>query len=76
VITSCGGVVNDFVNNKYDPDYQSCYQRRGFSDNNTYWSSREYNNDSSRVWSVNFNVGVDGWGLKSYEFYALCVPGQ
>ncbi len=36
VITSCGGVDD---NNANDADSQSCYQSRGFSDKNSYWSS-------------------------------------
>jgi hypothetical protein len=76
VITSCGGVVNDYENNRNDPDYQSCYQRRGFSDKDWYWSLTEYNNDSSNAWGVYFYGGDGNWGYKSDEDYALCVRGQ
>jgi len=76
VIISCGGVVDDSENNLNDPDYKSCYQRRGFSDKGVYWSSTEYNNDSSDAWLVGFYYGDDVWGVKSNEFYALCVRGQ
>jgi len=76
VITSCGGVVNESNNNTNDPDYQSCYQRRGFSYKDVYLSSTEYNNDSSGAWYVSFYGGNDGWYDKSSEDYALCVRGQ
>ncbi len=76
VITSCGGVVNESSNNINDPDYQSCYQRRGFRDKDWYWSSTEYNNNSSSAWGVNFNGGKGTWGSKSDQNYALCVRGQ
>jgi len=77
VITSCGGVVDDYDNNENNPDYQSCYKRKGFSSSgafDAYWSSSEYN--SSDAWLVLFGSGLGVWGRKSSEVYALCVRGQ
>jgi len=72
VVTSCGGVVDDHANNENDPDYQSCYKRRGF-DKGWYWSSTEYNNISSYAWIVYFYYGdVNGYD-KGYNIYPRCV---
>jgi hypothetical protein len=72
VIISCGG-GDDYDNNMNNSDYQSCYQRRGFSNKDWYWSSTEYNNDSSGAQLVNFHDGNGYWLSKSYESYFLCV---
>jgi hypothetical protein len=56
------------------------YIRKEFSENMPqyagFWSTTEYNNNSSDAWDVNFYHGRDSWSSKSYESYALCVRGK
>ncbi len=72
VITDCGGVVGDF-NNRKNLKYQECYQRRGFSNKDLYFSSTETNNYSSRALSVSFYHGFDHARLKLDGYYVLCI---
>jgi hypothetical protein len=70
VVTDCGGVIDDYKNNRNNSNYQTCYKQRGFT-SNYYWSSTE--EDSSGAWVVSFGNGSDSWSIKSNNFYALCV---
>ena len=70
VVTDCGGVIDDYENNRNNFNYQSCYKQRGFT-SSFYWSSTE--GDSSYAWSVNFGDGHDFWRNKASNGYALCV---
>ncbi|EJF06042.1 Protein of unknown function (DUF1566), partial [Thiovulum sp. ES] len=38
---------------------------------NWYWSSSKSND--SRSWVVYFNDGNDGWGIQTYDYFAVCV---
>jgi len=40
-----------------------------------FWTTTEYNNNSSCAWGVNFNNGYENWCYKSDEIYVLCVRG-
>jgi hypothetical protein len=74
VVTDCGGVIDDFDNNKASSSYQSCYKEKGFT-SYYYWSSTTYASDSSYAWSVSFDYGFDYWGDKTGEYSVRCVRG-
>ncbi|MEA1953800.1 MAG: caspase family protein [Campylobacterota bacterium] len=76
VISSCGGIADadnsaEWSKNRENKSYQSCYKRKGFSDNAWYWTRRE--GDSSSAWGVYFGFCEEGWRYKSSRYYALCV---
>ncbi len=73
VITSCGGVVDNYDNNKNNLDYQSCYQRRGFSNKNSYWSSTSLSGRTTNTWIVDFYYGYGRGNLEDYSYSILCV---
>jgi len=78
VITDCGGEMKDdnsaeWKRNRNNSHYQNCYKQRGFSDNDWYWTSTNYEEDSSYAWSVLFDDGFDFWNGKTVHYYALCV---
>ena len=70
VVTDCGGVIDDYINNINNSNYQTCYRQKGFT-SSWYWSSTERN--SSYAWSVGFYDGDDDWYGKTGNSYALCV---
>jgi hypothetical protein len=74
VVTDCGGVINDYENNRKNSSYQACYKAKGFTSNG-YWSSTTYASDSSYAWLVYFYYGSDYRYDKTAEFYARCVSG-
>jgi hypothetical protein len=74
VVTGCGGVINDYENNRKNSSYQACYKAKGFTSNG-YWSSTTYASDSSYAWLVYFYYGSDYRYDKTAEFYARCVRG-
>lgn len=72
-VENCGGVINDFDNNKNDPAYQSCYKNKGFSSADGYWSSSPYVSDSSYAWNVYFYDGNDLPNHKSGSDFVRCA---
>jgi len=74
VVTDCGGVIDDYENNKNNESYQACYKENGFSSNG-YWSSTTNVSDSSNAWFVYFDDGFDYWDSKTYEYRVRCVRG-
>jgi len=75
VITDCGGVVNDFENNKNNSSYQSCYQNKGFRDTASryYWSATTYVRGTSYAWYVYLYHGFSYRSDKSRSYYVRCV---
>lgn len=75
VIEACGGIAdansNEWDKNTNNSRYQNCYKKKGFSDNDWYWTAEE--KDSSYAWYVGFYGGNDLWNDKANQFYALCV---
>lgn len=72
-VENCGGVIDDYDNNKNDPAYQSCYKNKGFSSADDYWSSSPDVSDSSGAWNVNFSYGGDGTNYKSDSYFVRCA---
>jgi len=70
VVTDCGGVIDDYINNINNSNYQTCYKQKGFT-SSWYWSSTEIN--SSLAWGVDFRNGNDDCCSKTVKIYALCV---
>ena len=55
-------------------NYQSCYQKKGFT-SNAYWSSTTDASDSSDAQGVDFYGGFGYRGDKANENYVRCVRG-
>jgi hypothetical protein len=73
-VENCGGVIDDYDNNKNDPAYQSCYKNKGFSSSGHYWSSTTYADNTDYAWDVSFYPGGDYADIKTYGYYVLrCV---
>jgi hypothetical protein len=72
VITDCGGAVNADEENRGDPNYQSCYKRKGFISSN-YWSSSTYASYTNNAWYVYFYNGYTDSNYKDYSLYVRCV---
>lgn len=70
VVTDCGGVIDDYVNNENNSNYQTCYKQKGFT-SNYYWSSTKKGSSSAGL--VNFDNGNDIRYVKTRNIYALCV---
>ena len=77
VVVDCGGIVNsawfgkDAEKNRKNSSYQSCYKAKGLNDYDWYGTREE--KDSFNAWDVNFHNGLDYWGVKALNRYALCV---
>ncbi len=76
VITDCGGGVNARDENMGDPNYQSCYKRKGFSVSSGYWSSTTVVDDAISMWGVYFSDGDVLWVAKYGNYYVRCVRGK
>nr|WP_255494513.1 DUF1566 domain-containing protein [Sulfurovum sp. bin170] len=74
VVTDCGGVIDDYENNRNSESYQACYREKGFT-SSYYWSSTSDASDSSNAWIVNFSNGHVDWNDKTYELSVRCVRG-
>ena len=69
VVTDCGGVIDDYENNKNNATYQSCYEDKGFN-SSWHWSkSAKY---PSFAWSIRFKDGYNNWSYDTYMNYVLC----
>lgn len=53
-------------NNSIDNIFQNC-------NSGIYWSKSELDGESSKVWGVKFDLGVDRWVNKSKENYIRCI---
>ena len=53
-------------NNSIDDIFENC-------SDGIYWSQTELYNESSKVWGVKFDLGVDRWVDKSKENYIRCI---
>jgi len=73
VITGCGGVVDSSESNKKNSNYQSCYQNKGFTASNRYWSATTGAGDTSNAWHVYFDDGTDYWYGKGDSGSVRCV---
>ena len=73
VIVDCGGIANDYDNNKANSAYQSCYKRKGFSSSNNYWSSSTFKGYEYAAWVIYFGNGDVGGDSKDYNDYVRCV---
>jgi hypothetical protein len=77
VIAECGGNTSNnnsaHTENKEDPNYQSCYKRKGFGTSNIYWSSTTFAGYSRHAWLINFNNGNQDNDNKSSSRYVRCV---
>ena len=71
VVLDCGGDWNDWEKNNISGAYKSCYQQKGFSDDDGYWNS----DDSDTQWYVYFFDGDDMWGDSSGggRYYVSCI---
>jgi len=76
VVTSCGGEIDDYNNNRNDSSYQSCYEQQGFSPSGYYWSSSSDVYLPKVAWIVDFKVGYTNSGFKTRENYVRCVRGR
>lgn len=76
VINDCAGNMADtdsaWNENRRDTNYQDCYQKKGFSASNIYWSSTSYTGRSG-AWSLHFYDGFQYYGHKSNGGYVRCV---
>ena len=73
VITDCEGTVDSAAENKGDPNYQSCYKRKGFAASNYYWSSTTYTGYSGHAGQVSFYYGFQSNLYTTNSFYVRCV---
>jgi len=77
VIRDCGGIADangdEWTKNRNNSHYQNCYKQRGFSKDDWYWTSTNYEKDSSYAWFVYFYSGGGSWGSKTFQGYAVCV---
>jgi len=73
-IRRCSVLIGNYdkINQNDSQDYRSCYQKRGFSDNDGYWSMQD---DSSDAWYVRVGRGDSFLKAKSDESYVLCSYG-
>jgi len=71
-VENCGGVIDDYGNNKNDPAYQSCYKNKGFV-SNYYWSCTTSASNSDYAWYVVFSYGNDLADYKTDSNYVRCV---
>ncbi len=71
VTKTCGGTPTRYGSywdsiidkNKANSSYQSCYKRKGFRDNNWYWSSTSFSGYTNNAWIVFFSDGyVNDYG--------------
>ncbi len=76
VVTDCGGDINYLDNIENDPAYQSCYQNKGFSASDYYWSSSTYVSGTKYAWIVYFKDGYTDGNTKTNEHYVRCVRGR
>ncbi|SHO81365.1 Fibronectin type III domain protein [hydrothermal vent metagenome] len=53
-------------NNSIDDIFVNC-------SSGIYWSSTELDGESSKIWSIKFDLGVDRWTKKSDENYIRCI---
>jgi hypothetical protein len=73
-VENCGGVIDDYNNNRNNPAYQSCYKNKGFSSYGFYWTSTTLASDTNNAWAVGFKNGYSNWVYKTNdEGYVLCV---
>jgi len=72
VVTECGGIINDYDNNKINEAYQACYRENGFSPN-YYWSRIINENNHNDVWILRFNDGNNGLDSKLVEHSIRCI---
>ncbi|MDD2829111.1 MAG: hypothetical protein PHW18_06010 [Sulfuricurvum sp.] len=75
VVTECGGVIGDYVNNKKDPAYQKCYKNKGFADD-LYWSSTSISGSTDDVLIVYFGMGKVANLSKGNSALLRCVRAR
>ncbi len=77
VISDCGGNTANsdsaHTENRDDPNYQSCYKRKGFVASSNYWSSTSYASSPSYAWTVYFYGGDTSYNGKNGSRYVRCV---
>jgi len=75
VVTECGGVIDDYDNNKKNEAYQACYRENGFSPD-YYWSIsiNEYNPNDVLI--LRFNDGNNGLDSKLVKYSIRCIRGE
>ncbi len=82
VTKTCGGTPTRYGSywdsiidkNKANSSYQSCYKRKGFSDNNWYWSSTSVSGRTYYAWIVGFYYGnLSNGNYKDSNNYLRCV---
>jgi len=72
VITKCGGVIDDTVNNPLNESYQTCYKDLGFI-SLAYWSSTTGTGGADGVWFIRFDRGNSSTHYKSLRAFIRCV---
>jgi len=73
VITSCGGVVDDWEKNENNSAYKSCVKKKGFSSEKWYWSSTLVSGKTYNAKVVDFRHGtLNDSGMDSI-YYLRCV---
>jgi hypothetical protein len=77
----CGGTLAMYSDENWDSivskninnsSYKSCYNRKGFSDKDLYWSSTSFSGDTNYAWVVHIG-GVVYYGYKDKNAYLRCV---
>ena len=85
VITDCEGeLVSVFDNtpqeyqiitdkNINNASYHSCYQKKGFNQIKSYWSSSIEEENTLNQWVIIISVGVKGYTLNTLDFSVRCI---
>ncbi len=82
VTKTCGGTPvrygsDDFDSisnkNRANSSYQSCYKRKGFSNNDFYWSSTSFSGKTDNAWFAFFRSGRVHYDTKGNSYYFKCV---
>jgi len=73
IVTQCGGKIGDFTANLANSEYQSCYQKLGFSKNNPYWSVTEDESGIFDAYYLYFGDGTVGLEIKGLNKFVRCI---
>ena len=71
IVLDCGGTWNNWKKNRSNRHYRACYKKKGFHDNDFYWTAKSKKN--SGIFILHFFNGYNYWHDGSPFYEVICV---